>query len=154
MCVVSGRSWWRRVWMYVSSLFQGSRLEPSLMRCCHIPCGGRPIEYGVNISNKLRLDIRRHIKKYYSVSIYVWHKRCFNFFFFFNELPFFILLNILCWLSVVLMFWLMRGRCQCTLPVKFCSGKARRDTTNGSRRQIIIHGRPLDWFVWNNIWRI
>lgn len=51
------------------SLFQGPRLEPSLVRCCHVPCGSRPIDYGVNISNKLLLDIRRHIKKYYSVSI-------------------------------------------------------------------------------------
>lgn len=44
----------------------GSKLEPSLMRCCHIPCGSRPIDFAVNISNKLLLDIRRHIKKYYS----------------------------------------------------------------------------------------
>uniref|UniRef100_A0A8C4NTP1 DNA polymerase n=1 Tax=Dicentrarchus labrax TaxID=13489 RepID=A0A8C4NTP1_DICLA len=44
----------------------GSKLEPSLMRCCHTPCGSRPIDYTVNISNKLLLDIRRHIKKYYS----------------------------------------------------------------------------------------
>lgn len=53
------------------SLFQGLTLEPSLMRCCHIPCGGRPVDYAVKISNKLLLDIRRHIKKYYSVSIAV-----------------------------------------------------------------------------------
>lgn len=39
------------------------------MRCCHIPCGNSPIDYAVNISNKLLLDIRRHVKKYYSVSI-------------------------------------------------------------------------------------
>lgn len=44
----------------------GTSLEPSLMRCCHIPCGSRPIDFAVNISNKLLLDIRRHIKKYYS----------------------------------------------------------------------------------------
>lgn len=50
------------------SVFEGAglTLEPSLMRCCHIPCGSRPIDYAVNISNKLLLDIRRHIKKYYS----------------------------------------------------------------------------------------
>ncbi|KAL7374271.1 hypothetical protein ABVT39_025356 [Epinephelus coioides] len=50
------------------SVFEGagSKLEPSLLRCCHIPCGSRPIDYQVNISNKLLLDIRRHIKKYYS----------------------------------------------------------------------------------------
>lgn len=44
----------------------GSRLEPGLLRCCHVPCGERPVDYFVNISNKLLLDIRRHIRKYYS----------------------------------------------------------------------------------------
>lgn len=39
------------------------------MRCCHIPCGGSPADYVVNICNKLVLDIRRHIKRYYAVSI-------------------------------------------------------------------------------------
>ena len=39
------------------------------MRCCHAPCGARLIDYHANISNKLLLDIRKHIKKYYSVSI-------------------------------------------------------------------------------------
>ncbi|XP_037135270.1 DNA polymerase alpha catalytic subunit [Syngnathus acus] len=50
------------------SVFEGagSKLEPSFLRCCHVPCGGRPIDYAFNISNKLLLDIRRHIKKYYS----------------------------------------------------------------------------------------
>ncbi|KAM7369988.1 hypothetical protein PAMP_011275 [Pampus punctatissimus] len=50
------------------NVFEGAglKLEPSLMRCCHIPCGSRPIDYAVNIGNKLLLDIRRHIKKYYS----------------------------------------------------------------------------------------
>uniref|UniRef100_A0A671XBY9 DNA polymerase n=1 Tax=Sparus aurata TaxID=8175 RepID=A0A671XBY9_SPAAU len=50
------------------SVFEGAglKLEPSLLRCCHVPCGGSPIDYAVNISNKLLLDIRRHIKKYYS----------------------------------------------------------------------------------------
>lgn len=50
------------------SVFEGagSKLETSLTRCCHVPCKGRPIENAVNISNKLLLDIRRHIKKYYS----------------------------------------------------------------------------------------
>ncbi|XP_023272748.1 DNA polymerase alpha catalytic subunit [Seriola lalandi dorsalis] len=50
------------------SVFEGagSKLEPSLMRCCHIPCGSCPLDYAVNISNKLLLEIRRHIKKYYS----------------------------------------------------------------------------------------
>lgn len=50
------------------SVFEGAglKLEPSLMRCCHIPCGSSPTDYIINISNKLLLDIRRHIKKYYS----------------------------------------------------------------------------------------
>ncbi|XP_077411185.1 DNA polymerase alpha catalytic subunit isoform X2 [Vanacampus margaritifer] len=50
------------------SVFEGagSKLEPSFLRCCHVPCGGRPIDSAFNISNKLLLDIRRHIKKYYS----------------------------------------------------------------------------------------
>ncbi|KAF7213996.1 DNA polymerase alpha catalytic subunit isoform X2 [Nothobranchius furzeri] len=50
------------------SVFEGlgDRVEPSLTRCRHIPCGSRPIDYVVNISNRLLLDIRRHVKKYYS----------------------------------------------------------------------------------------
>ncbi|XP_072546026.1 DNA polymerase alpha catalytic subunit isoform X2 [Salminus brasiliensis] len=44
----------------------GSVMEPSLKRCCHIPCGGSPFDHHVKISNKLLLDIRRHIRKYYS----------------------------------------------------------------------------------------
>ncbi|XP_027861334.1 DNA polymerase alpha catalytic subunit isoform X1 [Xiphophorus couchianus] len=50
------------------SVFEGAgdRAEPSLMRCCHIPCTNSPINNVVNMSNKLQLDIRRHIKKYYS----------------------------------------------------------------------------------------
>ncbi|XP_043959846.1 DNA polymerase alpha catalytic subunit isoform X2 [Gambusia affinis] len=50
------------------SVFEGAgdRAEPSLMRCCHLPCTNSPIDNVVHISNKLQLDIRRHIKKYYS----------------------------------------------------------------------------------------
>ncbi|XP_068566425.1 DNA polymerase alpha catalytic subunit [Cebidichthys violaceus] len=50
------------------SVFEGAglKLEPGLLRCCHVPCGSRPVDYAVNISNKLLHDIRRHIKKYYS----------------------------------------------------------------------------------------
>ncbi|XP_036414647.1 DNA polymerase alpha catalytic subunit [Colossoma macropomum] len=50
------------------SVFEGagSVTEPSLKRCCHIPCGGSPLEHPVQISNKLLLDIRRHIRKFYS----------------------------------------------------------------------------------------
>ena len=49
-------------------VFQDVKAEPSLLRCCHVPCEGRPINHPVNICNKLMLDIRRHVKKYYSVS--------------------------------------------------------------------------------------
>ncbi|KAM3860865.1 DNA polymerase alpha catalytic subunit [Diretmus argenteus] len=50
------------------NVFQGAgpKIEPSLLRCCHVPCKGEPIEYATNISNKLLLDVRRHIKKCYS----------------------------------------------------------------------------------------
>ncbi|XP_069007702.1 DNA polymerase alpha catalytic subunit isoform X1 [Embiotoca jacksoni] len=50
------------------SVFEGAgqKLEPSLRRCCHVPCGSSLIDHAVNISNKLLLDIRRHIKRYYS----------------------------------------------------------------------------------------
>lgn len=51
------------------SLSQGATLEPSLMRCCHAPCQSRPVHHPVLLCNKLLLDIRRHIKKYYSVSM-------------------------------------------------------------------------------------
>lgn len=65
-----GGSYW--VSIYMLCVLQGSNLEPSLMRCCHSPCESRPIDHSVNICNKLLLDIRRHIKKYYSVSIRVY----------------------------------------------------------------------------------
>ncbi|XP_028815477.1 DNA polymerase alpha catalytic subunit isoform X2 [Denticeps clupeoides] len=44
----------------------GAKVEPSLMQCCHVPCKGRPVDHAIQISNKLRLDIRRHIRRYYS----------------------------------------------------------------------------------------
>lgn len=44
----------------------GSKIEPSLLRCCEVSCGGRPIDHHMQISNKLLLDIRRHIRRYYS----------------------------------------------------------------------------------------
>uniref|UniRef100_A0A9J8BMW1 DNA polymerase n=1 Tax=Cyprinus carpio carpio TaxID=630221 RepID=A0A9J8BMW1_CYPCA len=44
----------------------GSTLQPSLKNCCHIPCRGSPIEHPIKISNKLQMDIRRHIRRYYS----------------------------------------------------------------------------------------
>ncbi|XP_060755721.1 DNA polymerase alpha catalytic subunit isoform X2 [Neoarius graeffei] len=50
------------------SVFEGtgSVMEPSLQRCCHIPCNASPLHHAVQIGNKLLLDIRRHIRKYYS----------------------------------------------------------------------------------------
>ncbi|XP_066519942.1 DNA polymerase alpha catalytic subunit isoform X2 [Hoplias malabaricus] len=44
----------------------GAVMEPSLMRCCNIPCSGSPLEHPAKISNKLLQDIRRHIRRYYS----------------------------------------------------------------------------------------
>uniref|UniRef100_A0A3Q3JG07 DNA polymerase n=1 Tax=Monopterus albus TaxID=43700 RepID=A0A3Q3JG07_MONAL len=43
-----------------------SFVAPSLSRCCNVTCGSSPISHTIKISNKLVLDIRRHIKKYYS----------------------------------------------------------------------------------------
>lgn len=50
-----------------NNVFEGAgmKLEPSLARCCHDPCGARLCDYPVNIINKLLLDIRKYIKKYY-----------------------------------------------------------------------------------------
>ncbi|MBN3304208.1 DPOLA polymerase, partial [Amia calva] len=50
------------------TVFEGSgdKLQPSLMCCCNNDCKAAPINYQVEISNKLILDIRRHIKRYYS----------------------------------------------------------------------------------------
>uniref|UniRef100_A0A8C7JUP0 DNA polymerase n=1 Tax=Oncorhynchus kisutch TaxID=8019 RepID=A0A8C7JUP0_ONCKI len=44
----------------------GTMVEPALLRCCNPTCGGRPLDYPTHISNKLLLDIRKHIRKYYS----------------------------------------------------------------------------------------
>ncbi|KAL2085873.1 hypothetical protein ACEWY4_019193 [Coilia grayii] len=44
----------------------GSKIEPSLLQCCHVSCEGHPVDHVTQISNKLQLDIRRHIRKYYS----------------------------------------------------------------------------------------
>ncbi|XP_015196960.2 DNA polymerase alpha catalytic subunit isoform X1 [Lepisosteus oculatus] len=44
----------------------GEHLQPSLMRCCGDQCEASPISFRAEISNKLVLDIRRHIRKYYS----------------------------------------------------------------------------------------
>ncbi|XP_051538703.1 DNA polymerase alpha catalytic subunit isoform X3 [Myxocyprinus asiaticus] len=45
---------------------EGSTLQPSLKSCCHIPCGGSPLDHAILISNKLQLDIQRNIRRYYS----------------------------------------------------------------------------------------
>ncbi|XP_065114338.1 DNA polymerase alpha catalytic subunit [Paramisgurnus dabryanus] len=44
----------------------GSALEPSLKSCCHIQCMGSVLDHPIRIMNKLQLDIRRHIRRYYS----------------------------------------------------------------------------------------
>ncbi|XP_041717792.2 DNA polymerase alpha catalytic subunit isoform X2 [Coregonus clupeaformis] len=44
----------------------GMMVEAAMMRCCNLSCGGRPLDYPTHISNKLLLDIRKHIRKYYS----------------------------------------------------------------------------------------
>nr|XP_014348431.1 PREDICTED: DNA polymerase alpha catalytic subunit [Latimeria chalumnae] len=50
------------------SVFEGSghQIESSLKRCCKIECDAAPFHYAAQMSNKLILDIRSHIKKYYS----------------------------------------------------------------------------------------
>ncbi|XP_063063465.1 DNA polymerase alpha catalytic subunit [Engraulis encrasicolus] len=44
----------------------GTKLEPGLLRCFQVSCEGHPVDHYTQISNKLLLDIRRHIRKYYS----------------------------------------------------------------------------------------
>ncbi|XP_043928239.1 DNA polymerase alpha catalytic subunit [Protopterus annectens] len=44
----------------------GQNTEPSLLRCCNVGCDGSPVNFVTQISNKLILDVRRHIRKYYS----------------------------------------------------------------------------------------
>nr|DBA34120.1 TPA: hypothetical protein GDO54_001717 [Pyxicephalus adspersus] len=49
------------------NVFDGSgvQIEPSLFQCSKPECNASPLEYTTQIHNKLLLDIRRHIKKYY-----------------------------------------------------------------------------------------
>ncbi|XP_017526531.2 DNA polymerase alpha catalytic subunit isoform X2 [Manis javanica] len=49
------------------SVFDGSGtdMEPSLYRCSNIDCKASPLTFTVQLSNKLIIDIRRCIKKYY-----------------------------------------------------------------------------------------
>uniref|UniRef100_A0A4W4EWK2 DNA polymerase n=1 Tax=Electrophorus electricus TaxID=8005 RepID=A0A4W4EWK2_ELEEL len=44
----------------------GSNVEPSMKHCCNVSCTGSPLAHPAQISNKLLLDVRRHIRKYYS----------------------------------------------------------------------------------------
>uniref|UniRef100_A0ABI7YKF8 DNA polymerase n=1 Tax=Felis catus TaxID=9685 RepID=A0ABI7YKF8_FELCA len=52
------------------SVFDGSGtdIEPSLYRCSNIDCKASPLTFMVQLSNKLIMDIRRCIKKYYEYS--------------------------------------------------------------------------------------
>ncbi|XP_069320522.1 DNA polymerase alpha catalytic subunit isoform X1 [Eulemur rufifrons] len=43
----------------------GADMEPSLYRCSNIDCKASPLTFTVQLSNKLIMDIRRFIKKYY-----------------------------------------------------------------------------------------
>lgn len=43
----------------------GTNMEPSLYRCSNINCKASPLTFTVQLSNKLIMDIRRCIKKYY-----------------------------------------------------------------------------------------
>lgn len=45
-------------------------MEPSLYRCSNIDCKTSPLTFVVQLSNKLIMDMRRCIKKYYEVSIH------------------------------------------------------------------------------------
>ncbi|XP_066455954.1 DNA polymerase alpha catalytic subunit [Eleutherodactylus coqui] len=50
------------------NVFDGSglQIEPSLLRCSKPECDASPLNHVAQVQNKLLLDIRRHIKKYYS----------------------------------------------------------------------------------------
>lgn len=50
---------------------QGLLIEASLLRCSKKECDESPLNYVKQINNKLILDIRRYIKKYYSVSNFI-----------------------------------------------------------------------------------
>uniref|UniRef100_A0A3B3QW26 DNA polymerase n=1 Tax=Paramormyrops kingsleyae TaxID=1676925 RepID=A0A3B3QW26_9TELE len=50
------------------SAFEGAgpTLQPSFLNCCQVECPGQPIMHPVQIQNKLQLDIRRHIRRFYT----------------------------------------------------------------------------------------
>ena len=70
-------------------------MEPSLYRCSNINCKASPLTFMVQLSNKLIMDIRRCIKKYYEVSIY--HK-------FLTYAMYLDLILVLKWFFVLLFF--------------------------------------------------
>ncbi|XP_030058230.1 DNA polymerase alpha catalytic subunit isoform X2 [Microcaecilia unicolor] len=44
----------------------GSQIEPSLKRCSNPECDSSPLHHVTQMQNKLVLEVRRHLKKYYS----------------------------------------------------------------------------------------
>ncbi|XP_036602466.1 DNA polymerase alpha catalytic subunit isoform X2 [Trichosurus vulpecula] len=44
----------------------GTQIEPSLFRCCNLACDASPMTFTDQLNNKLIMDIRRCIKKYYN----------------------------------------------------------------------------------------
>lgn len=55
--------------LFLHFCFQGRFIEPSLQRCSKTECEEPPYSYVVQMDNKLLLDIRRYLRKYYSVSM-------------------------------------------------------------------------------------
>ncbi|ERE64153.1 DNA polymerase alpha catalytic subunit isoform 1 [Cricetulus griseus] len=62
------------------NVFEGSGidLEPSLYRCSNVDCKASPLTFMVQLSNKLTMDIRHCIKKYYDGSYENFENHCFH----------------------------------------------------------------------------
>ncbi|XP_041438950.1 DNA polymerase alpha catalytic subunit isoform X1 [Xenopus laevis] len=62
------------------NVFDGSglQIEPGLKRCSKPECDASPLDYVIQVHNKLLLDIRRYIKKYYSGWLVCEEKTCQN----------------------------------------------------------------------------
>ncbi|XP_071994025.1 DNA polymerase alpha catalytic subunit [Engystomops pustulosus] len=62
------------------NVFDGSgpQIEPSLLRCSKPECEASPLDHIAQVHNKLLLDIRRHIKKYYSAWLVCEEQTCQN----------------------------------------------------------------------------
>ncbi|XP_078513931.1 DNA polymerase alpha catalytic subunit [Lissotriton helveticus] len=62
------------------NVFDGSglQMEPSLKRCCKPECEASPMDYVIQLQNKLIVDIRRHIKKYYNAWLICEEQTCQN----------------------------------------------------------------------------